>query len=129
MTRRILENSKVLITGGAGFIGSNLTETLLNQNNQVTVLDNFSTGKMENLLPFFSRKNFRLIVGDIRDLDRYKPFDCTHIAVLNYGSNLQLIDHDVILLREYVIQWGDTNQFEIIDSYNDVTCPDYGRIQ
>ena len=70
MTRRILENSKVLITGGAGFIGSNLTETLLNQNNQVTVLDNFSTGKMENLLPFFSRKNFRLIVGDIRDLDR-----------------------------------------------------------
>lgn len=70
MTRRILENSKVLITGGAGFIGSNLAETLLNQNNQVTVLDNFSTGKMENLLPFFSRKNFRLIVGDIRDLDR-----------------------------------------------------------
>ena len=70
MTRRILENSNVLITGGAGFIGSNLAETLLNQNNQVTVLDNFSTGKMENLLPFFSRKNFRLIVGDIRDLDR-----------------------------------------------------------
>lgn len=70
MTRRILENSKVLITGGAGFIGSNLAETLLNQNNQVTVLDNFSTGKMENLLPFFSRKNFRLIVGDIRDLER-----------------------------------------------------------
>lgn len=70
MTRRILKNSNVLITGGAGFIGSNLAETLLNQNNQVTVLDNFSTGKMENLLPFFSRKNFRLIVGDIRDLDR-----------------------------------------------------------
>lgn len=70
MTRRILENSKVLITGGAGFIGSNLAEALLNQNNQVTVLDNFSTGKMENLLPFFSRKNFRLIVGDIRDLER-----------------------------------------------------------
>lgn len=70
MTRRILKNSNVLITGGAGFIGSNLAETLLNQNNQVTVLDNFSTGRMENLLPFFSRKNFRLIVGDIRDLDR-----------------------------------------------------------
>ena len=71
----------------------------------------------------------RIHIGDIHDLDRYNPFDCTHIAVLNYGSNLQLIDHDVILLREYVIQWGDTNQFEIIDSYNDVTCPDYGRIQ
>jgi UDP-N-acetylglucosamine 4-epimerase len=46
---KILRNSKVLVTGGAGFIGSNLTESLLNSGNHVTCLDNFSTGKRENL--------------------------------------------------------------------------------
>lgn len=64
-----LENSSVLVTGGAGFIGSNLVEALLKCNNQVTVLDNFSTGKRENLDPFADNKNFRLIVGDIRSMD------------------------------------------------------------
>ena len=68
--KRVVENSRILVTGGAGFIGSNLVETLLAQNNIVTVLDNFSTGKMENLLPFFGNKSFRLIVGDIRDPDK-----------------------------------------------------------
>lgn len=70
MTTRIVENSRVLVTGGAGFIGSNLVEVLLSQNNHVTVLDNFSTGKMENLLSFAGNSNFKLIVGDIRDLEK-----------------------------------------------------------
>ena len=70
----------------------------------------------------------RIHLGDIHQLDKFNEFDCTHIAILNYGSNLQLIDHDVILLRDYVIRFGDTNIFEIIDSYTDVECPDYGKI-
>lgn len=65
---QIIQNSRVLVTGGAGFIGSNLVEALLAQENEVIVLDNFATGKMENLLPFAKDKAFRLIVGDIRDL-------------------------------------------------------------
>ncbi len=64
-----LENSRVLVTGGAGFIGSNLVERLLAQSNEVVVLDNFATGKMENLVPFVGHKAFKLIVGDIRNLD------------------------------------------------------------
>jgi len=64
-----LSDSRILITGGAGFIGSNLTEKFLAQGNQVTVLDNFSTGKRENLAAFAGNKNFRLIEGDIRDMD------------------------------------------------------------
>ena len=66
---RTIQNSRVLVTGGAGFIGSNLVEALLAQENDVVVLDNFATGKMENLLPFVKNKAFRLIVGDIRDRD------------------------------------------------------------
>lgn len=63
-----LEHSRVLVTGGAGFIGSNLVETLLAQGNKVVVLDNFSTGKRENLAPFAANRAFTLVEGDIRDL-------------------------------------------------------------
>lgn len=63
--------SKILVTGGAGFIGSNLTEALLELGHEVKVLDNFATGKIENLLPLLEKyKNrFSLQVGDIRNLD------------------------------------------------------------
>ena len=64
-----LENHRVLVTGGAGFIGSNLVETLLDQGNTVVCLDNFSTGKRENIEPFLSHPAFVLIDGDIRELE------------------------------------------------------------
>jgi UDP-N-acetylglucosamine 4-epimerase len=66
---RTIENSKILITGGAGFIGSNLTEVLLAQGNDVVCLDNFATGKRENIEPFLNNPAYTLIEGDIRDLD------------------------------------------------------------
>lgn len=62
-----LNGCKVLITGGAGFIGSNLVESMLNAGNSVVCLDNFSTGKRENLKGFMADPNFRLIEGDIRN--------------------------------------------------------------
>jgi len=61
-------NQKVLVTGGAGFIGSNLCEELLIRNNIVVCLDNFSTGKRENIAAFVTNKNFKLIEGDIRSI-------------------------------------------------------------
>ena len=63
-----IENSKVLVTGGAGFIGSNLVEVLLEQNNKVICLDNFMTGKRENIESFLANSNFVLLEGDIRNL-------------------------------------------------------------
>jgi UDP-N-acetylglucosamine 4-epimerase len=57
----------VLITGGAGFIGSNLVEYFLNKQFQVVCLDNLSTGKFENIEPFLHLDNFTWIEGDIRD--------------------------------------------------------------
>lgn len=63
-----ITNAKVLVTGGAGFIGSNLCEDLLLTNNHVVCLDNFSTGHRHNLTDFENHPNFQLIEGDIRDL-------------------------------------------------------------
>lgn len=62
-------NKNILVTGGAGFIGSNLIEALLQNNNTVTCLDNFSTGYRKNINRFFDNPHFSLIEGDIRDLD------------------------------------------------------------
>ena len=73
-----MKHMKVLVTGGAGFIGSNLCEYLLAHNYKVVCLDNFATGKIENLLPLLNRylDTFKLIVGDIRDLS-----DCQKAVV------------------------------------------------
>lgn len=63
-----------LVTGGAGFIGSNITAELLKQNKDVRVLDNFSTGRRENLQPFID--DIELIEGDIRSLSTvYRAVD------------------------------------------------------
>lgn len=62
-----LSNTNVLITGGAGFIGSNLVADLLSNGNTVTVLDNLSTGFRENITEFESNKHFTFIEGDIRN--------------------------------------------------------------
>jgi len=67
-----IENYKILVTGGAGFIGSNLCELLLQQNNKVICLDNFATGKRENIKSFFVNPNFTLMEGDIRKLEDCK---------------------------------------------------------
>ena len=57
---------KALVTGGAGFIGSNIVKELLERDYYVRVLDNFSTGKRENLFPYKKNRNFELIEGDLR---------------------------------------------------------------
>lgn len=62
-------NNKVLVTGGAGFIGSNLCEALLDKENKVVCLDNFATGKRENIEHLLTNTNFTLIEGDIRKFD------------------------------------------------------------
>lgn len=70
-------STKVLVTGGAGFIGSNLCEHLLENGYRVRCLDNFATGHMHNLIPLIERypEAFELQVGDIRNIE-----DCRKAA-------------------------------------------------
>ncbi|MDQ1332752.1 MAG: UDP-N-acetylglucosamine/UDP-N-acetylgalactosamine 4-epimerase [Bacteroidota bacterium] len=84
---RLLSNSRVLVTGGAGFIGSNLIESLLSSGNSVVCLDNFSTGKRENIKDFLQTPGFKLIEGDIRNYD-----DC-----LNAVTGVEYVFHQAAL--------------------------------
>lgn len=80
---------KVLVTGGAGFIGSNLCEHLLSNGHQVRCLDNFATGKPENIMSLLALypETFELVVGDIRNLS-----DC-HKAV----NGMEYVLHEAAL--------------------------------
>lgn len=84
---KVLENKTVLVTGGAGFIGSNLCEALLKLNAKVVCLDNFATGKKENISPFLNNPNFKFIEGDIRKLE-----DCNKAC-----NNVDYILHQAAL--------------------------------
>ena len=82
-----LKNKNILVTGGAGFIGSNLCEELLHLGNKVVCLDNFATGKRENLEQALKNTNFTLIEGDIRKLE-----DC-----LKATKNVDYVLHQAAL--------------------------------
>ena len=64
---------KALVTGGAGFIGSHLAERLLKDGNKVTVIDNLSTGSLENIESFKNHVDFEFVEGDIRNADLIEP--------------------------------------------------------
>lgn len=84
---KLMKNSKVLVTGGAGFIGSALVETLLSSGNEVVCLDNFVTGKPENISNFQNNKSFHFIEGDIRI-----PEDCRKAV-----AEVQVVLHQAAL--------------------------------
>lgn len=82
-----VSNKKVLVTGGAGFIGSNLIEDLLLYGNTVICLDNFSTGFHPNIQSFLNHSHFTLIEGDIRNME-----DC-----LKATRDVEIVFHQAAL--------------------------------
>ncbi len=92
---RKIENKAVLITGGAGFIGTNLCEILLAQNNKVRCLDNFLTGKRENIAPFLALPNFELLEGDIRNLETCQTA-CQGIDIVLHQAALGSVPRSII---------------------------------
>ena len=67
-----MQRIKVLVTGGAGFIGSNLAEELA-KTNEVIIIDNLSTGKIENIKELIKKSNIKLIKGSITNLEPQNP--------------------------------------------------------
>jgi len=64
-----MNNKRILVTGGAGFIGSNLARYLTETKNQVTILDDLSTGRIENIDDLISNNSIEFVQGSITDLD------------------------------------------------------------
>lgn len=80
------KDSKFLVTGGAGFIGSNIIEALLSMGYAVKCLDDFSTGKRENIEEFLKNKNFELIEGCICDFGTCKSAVCDVDYVIHQAA-------------------------------------------
>jgi UDP-N-acetylglucosamine 4-epimerase len=82
-----LTGKKILVTGGAGFIGSNLVDLLLSQGNKVSVIDNFITGKRQNIQHLLTNSDFRLIEADI----------CNYDACTDAMQGVDLVFHQAAL--------------------------------
>jgi len=106
----ILKNKTILITGGAGFIGSNLCDRLIKQNNKIICLDNLLTGKKENIQHLLNHDNFTFINGDIRIID-----DC-----LNASKGVDVILHQAALgsVPRSIIDPITTNEINIAGFLN-----------
>lgn len=87
MKKNALKNKNILVTGGAGFIGSNLCEYLINSGANVRCLDNLSTGNINNINNLISAKNFTFVEGDIRDLK----------TCINSCKNIEYVLHQAAL--------------------------------
>jgi len=78
---------KCFVTGGAGFIGSHLTDRLVSEKNHVTVFDNLSVGKIEFLKKNISNRNFKFIQADLLNLDEVKKAMNGHDIVFHLAAN------------------------------------------
>ena len=98
MTEAAKRSNRVLITGGAGFIGSHLAEALLEGGAAVSALDDLSTGRRENVAGLLGRPSFRLVVGSILDeaLVEAEVRDCDDVYHLGAAVGVKLIfEHPV----------------------------------
>lgn len=102
----------VLVTGGAGFIGSNLADVLITRGSKVTVLDNLLTGHLENISHLLDHPRFSFIEGDIRDFATCQSAikGCTHVShQAALGSVPRSIDDPLLSLHINIL--GTTNIF------------------
>jgi nucleoside-diphosphate-sugar epimerase len=107
-----------LVTGGAGFIGSNIVKSLLEKNEQVRVLDNFSTGKRENLADFINNPDFNIIEGDLRSFHTVREAVKGVDYILHQGAlpSVQRSVNDPITTNDVNIS-GTLNVLEAAKEY------------
>ena len=117
---------KVLITGGAGYLGSVLTEVLLNKGYQVTVLDNLIY-KQVSVAPFSYNKNFKFVLGDVRDESTLKPLVESHDIIIPLAAIVGMpacktnpqaaIDINYLQVKN-ITKWVTKNQMVMIPNTN-----------
>ena len=112
-------STKFLVTGGAGFIGSNLCEEILNLGCKVVCLDNFSTGKSKNIENLLKNENFTLIQGDIRDLNTCEKA-CTGVDYVLHEAAFGSVPKSIKLpiLYEDINIHGTINMMEAAKKNN-----------
>lgn len=110
---------KFLVTGGAGFIGSNIVKKLLSQEHTVRVLDNFATGKRENVTPFRDNPRFELVEGDLRSFHTVRTCVKDIDFVLHQGAlpSVPRSIHDPITTNDVNIS-GTLNILEASKEFN-----------
>jgi UDP-N-acetylglucosamine 4-epimerase len=118
----MIENKNILVTGGAGFIGSSLCEALLKNGNKVTCMDNFSTGKLENILPLTtSSSKFRILTSDIR-----LPHHCKEAC-----EGMDYVFHEAALgsVPRSVADPLETNEVNVTGFLNMLTAARNARVK
>jgi nucleoside-diphosphate-sugar epimerase len=117
---------KVLITGGAGYLGSVLTEVLLNKGYQVTVIDNLIY-KQTSVVPFSYHKNFKFILGDIREISILKPLVESHDVIIPLAAIVGMpackANPELTIQINYeqvknITEWVTKNQMVMIPNTN-----------
>jgi UDP-glucose 4-epimerase len=88
--QRSIEIKRHFISGGAGFIGSHLVDRLLKEGNSVTVYDNLSSGKKENIEHHPQKANFQFIKADLLDIDSLKYAMKGHEIIWHFGANTDI---------------------------------------
>jgi len=106
----LFENRRFLVSGGAGFLGSYLCDTLVEARAQVTCLDDFSTGLAENIKHLLEKKNFEIIKKDVSNFDCSKDFD----FVLHFASRASPEEYQLNPVRTLLANsFGTYNMLEI----------------
>lgn len=109
---------RYLITGGAGFIGSHLAESLLDRGHGVHIYDNLSTGKISNVEPLFENERFTSTVGDVRDGEKLEPLIMRCDGVFHLAAPAlreQLKEYPVEIFRESL--HGTETVLEIVERH------------
>ena len=129
-----MHNLKILITGGAGFVGSHLVDHFLKGGYETVVFDNFYSGKIENIRQYMNNESFHLIKGDVRSLEdvekAVKSVDVVcHLAAI---VNIPLSIENPLLVEEVNVK-GTLNLLEACVKHNVrrfvyvSTCAVYGE--
>lgn len=120
---------KIIVTGAAGFIGSNLTQNLLKEGHDVTGIDNLSYGRIENMEHFIDDSHFRFIEADLKEpevLKKCKGDVLVHLAsqkIPRYSSAMLTLNENAVLLKNVIAKCIEDDTKLVFASTSDI----YGR--